>query len=171
MPARPWLVRRWRSFCSTAGGSRGAVGLLSIPVFGDASPQAQELAIAEGEALQLTNILRDLAEDAERGRLYLPAELLAKRGINGLSPPEVLAHPGLPLVCRELAAIARQRFTESRRLLSRCDRRRLRPAVLMLEVYSRILQRLEAGGWQRPGERVSLPKALKLWLVLRHGFF
>ena len=149
----------------------GAVGLLSIPVFGDASPRAQELAVAEGEALQLTNILRDLAEDAERGRLYLPAELLAEHGLEGLSPQEVLAHPGLPLVCRSLAEIARQRFAESRRLLNQCDRRRLRPAVLMLEVYSLILQRLEAAGWQRPGERVSLPKVLKLWLVLRYGFF
>ena len=59
----------------------GAVGLLSVRAFGDRSETARKLALAEGKALQLTNILRDLAEDAGRGRLYLPRELLEKHGI------------------------------------------------------------------------------------------
>ena len=61
----------------------GAVGLLSVHVFGTRGPQLEQGALALGEALQLTNILRDLAEDAGRGRLYLPRELLDRHGISG----------------------------------------------------------------------------------------
>jgi len=147
----------------------GAVGVLSVHCFGDASPQAQELAVVEGEALQLTNILRDLAEDAERRRLYLPRELLAEAGLADLSPDALLDHPKLPDVCFALAAMAEARFARARSLLAHCDRRALRPAVLMLEVYDRVLARLKQEAWRQPRRRVSLPRAQKLWLVLRHG--
>ena len=147
----------------------GAVGMLSIHAFGDTRPAARDLAVAEGEALQLTNILRDLAEDAERGRLYLPAELLDSHGMSGLAPSQVLKHPELPALCRSLAARAGARFSEARDLLAQCDRQRLRPATLMLEAYSAILARLVAADWRDPLQRVSLPKAQKLWLVLRYG--
>lgn len=147
----------------------GAVGMLSIRVFGDSSAPARELAVVQGEALQTTNILRDLAEDAARGRLYMPGDLLAKHGMAGLSPDEVLDHPGLPAACAELAKLAKSRFAKARELLARCDRRRLRPARLMLESYDRILRRLEARGWDRPREAVRLSRAEKLWVALRYS--
>ncbi|MGH6619914.1 MAG: squalene/phytoene synthase family protein, partial [Alphaproteobacteria bacterium] len=71
----------------------GAVGMLSVRVFGEPGDAGARLAWALGQALQLTNILRDLKEDAERGRLYLPAELLSKHGIAARDPAAVLAHP------------------------------------------------------------------------------
>src|SRR3546814_17406309 len=64
----------------------GAVGVLSVHAFGATEPEAHELALAEGDALQFTNILRDLAEDAARGRLYLPRELLRRHGIESADP-------------------------------------------------------------------------------------
>ncbi len=147
----------------------GAVGMLSIKVFGALEREAEELAVALGEALQLTNILRDIAEDAERGRLYLPRELLDKHGIASRDPAEVLRHPALPTVAAELARTARERFDRSRALIAHCDRQHLKPAILMMEVYDRILQRLEARGWDKPEVPVKVPKLEKLWIAFRHG--
>lgn len=148
----------------------GAVGLLSVRVFGDPSETARDLAVAQGDALQLTNILRDLAEDAARDRLYLPHELLDRHGIASRVPAEVLAHPALPAVCAELAARARAAYGRVDDLLRHCDRRAMRPAVIMLESYRAILDRLERRGWSDPHIRVKVPKPVKLWLVLRHGW-
>ena len=149
----------------------GAVGRLSIHAFGDTSPAAEELAVVLGEALQTTNILRDLAEDAARGRLYLPSDVLEAHGIDARTAEAVLAHPALPSACADMAARARDRFHRARTLLARCDRRRMRPAALMLAAYARVLARLEARGWTRLDEPVRLSRAEKLWVVLRHGLF
>lgn len=145
----------------------GAVGLLSIRCFGADEPEAEAAAVALGEALQLTNILRDLGEDAADGRLYLPDEILSRHGIASRTPNEVLDDPGLPAVCRELAALARRRYAEARALIARCDRRAMRPAVLMMAGYEALLDRLEAAGWREPRRRVSLSPWQRL-LLLRH---
>lgn len=147
----------------------GAVGRLSIRAFGATEPEAERLAVALGDALQITNVLRDLDEDAARGRLYLPAELLAEAGIADTCPQTVLAHPSLPAVCERLAARARGRFAESEALIARCRRRSIKPAILMKEVYRRILDRLERRGWAPPRRPVRVPKLEKAWVVLRHG--
>ena len=149
----------------------GAVGRLSIHAFGDTSPAAEELAVVLGEALQTTNILRDLAEDAARGRLYLPQDALEAHGIGARTAAAVLADPALPRVCADMAARAQERFSQAKALLARCDRRRMRPAALMLAAYERILTRLEARGWTRLDEPVRLSRAEKLWIVLRHSLF
>lgn len=145
----------------------GAVGVLSVHAFGATEPEARELALAEGDALQFTNILRDVAEDAERGRLYLPRELLQRHGIESDDPLTVLRDPCLPAVCRDLAALAEERFAEAERLMARCARGPMRPARIMLAVYRRLLTRLQQDDWQDMTARVSLPKAEKLWIALR----
>ncbi len=147
----------------------GAVGMLSIHAFGADEPEARKIAVFLGEALQLTNILRDLGEDAARGRLYLPRELLEAHGITTTEPQAVLDHSGVAAVCADLARMAHARFKRVRALLRRCDRRRLKPAILMMQVYARILGRLERRGWDRPRQRVGLSKLEKLWVVLRYG--
>lgn len=148
----------------------GAVGLLSIRCFGADEPEAAELAVVLGEALQLTNILRDLGEDAAAGRLYLPAELLDRHGIAARQPETVLDDPRLPAVCRELASLARGRYAEARFLFARCDGRRLRPVTLMIAAYEPLLDCLEATGWRDPRRRVSVPRWRSL-LLLRHLLF
>lgn len=145
----------------------GAVGLLSIRCFGAEGPAAEEAAVALGEALQLTNILRDLDEDAADGRLYLPAEILARHGVAARDPAGVLADPHLPAACRELAALARRRYTEARAQIARCDRRAMRPAVLMMAAYEALLDRLEIADWREPRRRVKLSPWRRL-LLLRH---
>jgi len=145
----------------------GSVGVLSMRCFGATEPQADAAAIALGEALQLTNILRDMGEDAADGRLYLPAELLERHGIAARVPDAVVDHPALPGVCRDLAAMARRRYAEARSLIAGCDRRAMRSAVLMMVVYEALLDRMQAGDWRQPRRRVSLPAWRKL-LLLRH---
>jgi phytoene synthase len=147
----------------------GAVGLLSIRVFGAPAPKLDQGALALGEALQLTNILRDLAEDAARGRLYLPGELLERHHITARAPGRVLCDPALPQVCGALAERACQRFDEAEGLLASGDRRQLRPALVMMQVYRRTLERLVARGWQRLDQPVRLAPPERLWLALRHG--
>jgi len=146
-----------------------AVGHLSVHVFGDESDAAHALAESLGRALQLTNILRDLDEDARRGRLYLPREILDRHGIRGTDPIAVLQHPALPAVCREVAAIAEEHFEQSMRMMARCSRRAMRPAAVMAALYHATLAALLHSGWRDPAARVSLSTSRKLWLVLRHG--
>jgi squalene synthase HpnD len=147
----------------------GAVGHLSVHVFGDPGEAAHQAADALGRALQLTNILRDLAEDAERGRLYLPRELLDRHGIHSDDPAVVLRHPTLPAVCRDLAALALQHFAAAEAAMARAARRAMRPAAVMGAFYRAMLDALIVAGWRDPATRVSLSKSRKLWLVLRHG--
>jgi len=146
-----------------------AVGHLSVHIFGDESENAHAVADSLGRALQLTNILRDLDEDARRGRLYLPREILDRHGIRPTEPITALRHPALPAVCRDVAAIAEDYFKESARVMARCSRRAMRPAAVMAANYHAMLVALLRSGWRDPAERVSLTTPLKLWLVLRHG--
>lgn len=146
-----------------------AVGHLSVHAFGDPSAAAHQVADSLGRALQLTNILRDLAEDAARGRLYLPQELLAARGIADTEPALVLGHADLHLVCRDLASRARQHYADANAAMGRCSRRAMRPAAVMSAVYRATLDRLAAADWRDLAAPARIPKPVKLWLVLRHG--
>jgi presqualene diphosphate synthase len=146
-----------------------AVGHLSVHVFGDRSGAAHSVAESLGRALQLTNILRDLDEDAARQRLYLPRELLERHGIRGADPIAILRHPALPAVCRDLAAVAEDHFRDASRAMARCSRRAMRPAAVMAAIYRATLSALQQAEWRDPAARISLAKPLKLWLVLRHG--
>lgn len=149
----------------------GAVGRLSVRVFGLGDAEGEALAGALGRALQLTNILRDLGEDSALGRLYLPDEVLAEHGI--LVEDEVaavLAHPALPAACFELAERARRHFAEALAVAKRCPPEAVRPAMVMAAVYQALLDRLEAEAWRDPHRRISLGRLHKLWLLARHSW-
>lgn len=148
----------------------GAVGRLAVRVFGEDSEKADRVAAALGEALQLTNILRDLAEDAARGRLYLPAEWLAAEGVPA-EPAAALTAPGLERVTGRVAERALARFAEAERWMALCDRRAMRPARLMGGTYRALLERLMRRGFADPARPVRLPAWQKLHLVLRHALF
>jgi squalene synthase HpnD len=145
-----------------------AVGRLSVRAFGDSSPAADRVAHALGRALQLTNILRDLQEDAERGRLYLPREWLDEARVPH-DPRAALSAPGLGSVCNRVAALAHRYFEDAAAAMRTCERKKMRAARLMAATYAAILARLERRGWDNPGTRVSLPKWQKVWLALRYG--
>lgn len=143
-----------------------AVGRLSVRVFGDSSPMADEVAHALGRGLQLTNILRDVPEDAARGRIYLPAELLDKANVTR-DPAKILQDPKLPEVCRGVAAMAEDNFDRANAAMDKCDRVAMRPARMMEESYRPLLTILRARDFNYSLGRVSLPKWRKLLLALR----
>lgn len=143
----------------------GAVGRLAVRVF--ERPDADHLAILLGEALQLTNILRDIGEDADLGRLYLPAEVLAEAGIAARGPRGVLTHPALPVACAGLARIAERRYAEAEAELARIGHARLWPAVAMMATYRVQLGRLVRAGWRHPRKPPRLGRLLKLWIAVR----
>ncbi|MDX1424735.1 MAG: presqualene diphosphate synthase HpnD [Kiloniellales bacterium] len=149
----------------------GAVGCLSVRAFGANGAAADELAVVLGNALQITNVLRDLDEDAARGRLYLPADLLAEAGIAATTPAAVLGHPALDRVCAALAGEARRDFARSERLIAACEKAAIRPAVVMMRVYRLILARLERRGWRAPRRPVRVSRVEKAWIGVRHGLF
>jgi len=146
-----------------------SVGRLSDKVFGVDGPAAERLAHHLGRALQITNILRDLDEDAERGRLYLPLSLLRRHGIETDDPRAVLAHENLNIPLSELAGRAHIHYDEACAALTQLDRSKTRPARMMLALYRRVLEKVLARGLMRTGVRVRLNKLEKIWLVLRHG--
>jgi presqualene diphosphate synthase len=144
-----------------------AVGRLSVRVFGEAGQAGQETAYALGRALQLTNILRDVAEDAERGRIYLPREFLDDAGIAPV-PETLLAAPKLPQLCARLADMADAYFAAAEAAMARSDRAAMRPAGMMAASYKPLLKILRAQNFDYAnGRRVSLPKWRKLVLAAR----
>jgi phytoene/squalene synthetase len=146
-----------------------AVGRLSVRAFGDSSDEADKVAYFLGRALQLTNILRDIKEDADRGRLYLPAEYLDAAGVPH-DPAAALASPALPVVCARLAADAHEHFRNVRAHMANCDPVAMKPARLMGATYAAILTCLEQSKWRDPATRISLPLWRKSWLLIRYGF-
>ncbi|MEE8515083.1 MAG: presqualene diphosphate synthase HpnD [Alphaproteobacteria bacterium] len=147
----------------------GAVGLLSVRIFSVPDPEGRTLALTLGQALQFTNLLRDLSEDAALGRLYLPRVLLEAHGIAETTPDAVLKHPALPKVCDDIAAMARQSFDDAGRALARSPRAAVRPARVMMKVYQRLLERLVLRDWTRIEDRIRLSSLEKLWIALRYG--
>ncbi|OWA21656.1 squalene synthase HpnD [Streptomyces sp. CS159] len=151
----------------------GAIGRLSLGVFGTepgarGAERAPEYADTLGLALQLTNILRDVREDAEGGRTYLPADDLAKfgcaAGFNGPTPPEGSDFTGL--VHFEVRR-ARALFAEGYRLLPMLDRRSGACVAAMAGIYRRLLDRIERDPEAVLRGRVSLPGHEKAYVAVR----
>jgi phytoene synthase len=143
-----------------------AVGRLSVRIFGDSSDTAQQVAHALGRALQLTNILRDVREDSERGRLYLPQEFLVEAGIP-THPKAVLTAPELPIVCARLATMAEQNFMRAEAAMDACNQRAMRPARLMAASYRPLLTILRKRNFAVTAPRATLPRWRKLALSTR----
>jgi len=147
-----------------------AVGRLCVKVFGIEPHLGPALAEHQGRALQITNILRDVAEDARAGRLYIPAPLLDRYGIASREPEAVAHHPAFRELALGLAKRAAAEFSATRAVLSEARAGDLRAAWVMLEVYEDRLYGLlrtgfreEAGGWAKIKGRLR-----KLVIALRH---
>ncbi len=155
------------SYCDRVA---SAVGRLSVRVFGMGEADGIALAYHLGRALQLTNILRDLDEDAALGRLYLPAELLRGAGITATEPAVVLQSPALAAVCGPIADRARGHFVQADSVMARNPRRTVRAPRIMSEAYRLILDGLVARGWSAPRLPIRLSRVRLLWIIMRHAF-
>jgi len=148
-----------------------AVGRLCVNVFGMEAEAGTALAHQLGRALQLTNILRDLDEDAARGRLYLPREALEAAGIRIDDPALVLMHPALGAACAPVIERAKNHFRAADAIMDRSPRGVIRAPRIMAEAYKRILTRLVERGFSAPRVPVRLNKPLLLWILIRHALF
>lgn len=144
-----------------------AVGRLSTRVFGMDEEPGLELADRLGHALQLTNILRDVDEDAAIGRLYLPREWLVGAGIASKEPAVVIRDPRVDEVCRQVAALAMEHFAGADRIMQARPRGKLLAPRLMSAVYRAILEDMCAEGWKPPRRRVRISKPRLLAIVAR----
>lgn len=148
-----------------------AVGRLSVKVFGMEREPGIALAFHLGRALQFTNILRDLDEDAEMGRLYLPSEALETAGIAARVPADVVAAPGIDTACRWLAVHAEAHYANADSVMAARPKGRLAAPRLMSAVYGEILSGMRTAGWAPPRARIKPGRGRMLWLALRHGVF
>jgi presqualene diphosphate synthase len=147
-----------------------AVGRLSVRVFGLPKEDGILLAHHLGRALQLTNILRDIDEDAAIGRLYLPREGLWDAGITSTDPLKVAAEPALPKVCAPLVARAREHFEKADEIMRRNPRRLVRAPRIMSKYYRAILELLVERGFANPRKPVRLNKMARIAILLRYAF-
>ncbi len=152
-----------------------AVGRLCVRAFGEPTHAGAQVADHLGRALQLTNILRDVEEDAAIGRLYLPAEFLERAGIASTSPPDVAADPRLPQVLEAIGHMAEDAFAKAQEALAGCSKNAMRPAVIMMMVYRKHLDRARANKWRLLPPRTGLARLVsnmdKLRIAIRYGMF
>jgi squalene synthase HpnD len=148
-----------------------AVGRLSVRIFDVPRELGPKLAYHLGRALQLTNILRDLDEDAEIGRLYLPLEKLTAAGITTSEPRAVLASSSLANVCEFVASEAERHFAAANTIIAKAPRASTIAPRLMRDVYHFILKKLEARGWNAPRAPVRTPKGRVILALIRARFF
>jgi presqualene diphosphate synthase len=148
-----------------------AVGRLCVRVFGMETAPGVALAFHLGRALQLTNILRDLDEDAAIGRLYLPGEALREAGITATDPAAALAHPCIGEACNMVVERAQTHFHEADEIMQACPRAAVRTPRVMREAYQSILDGLVARGWSPPRHPIRISRMRLAWVLLRHALF
>jgi presqualene diphosphate synthase len=146
-----------------------AVGRLSVRIFGLENKPGRQLAHHLGRALQLTNILRDLDEDAAAGRLYLPQEALAEAGIDATDPSAVLASPSLGRACAQLIGAARSHFDKADEIMSSASRRAVRAPRIMGGVYRLILEHVAMRGFAPPRHPVRLGRPRLALIIMRYA--
>ena len=143
----------------------GVVGLMSAEIFGYVNPATRKYARDLGIAFQLTNIIRDVGEDARRGRIYLPQDELARHGVTQTS---ILKHemtPGMVSLMAEQVARARSWHQQALDALPQEDRRAQRPGLIMAAIYRALLGEIERDGYKVLDRRIALTPVRKLWIA------
>jgi phytoene synthase len=143
----------------------GVVGLMSAEIFGYANPDTRQYARDLGIAFQLTNILRDVGEDARRGRIYLPQDELARHGVTQTSLLKRETTPGMAPLMAEQVARARAWHRRAIGKLPPEDRRTQRPGLIMAAIYRALLDEIERDGYAVLDHRVALTPLRKLWIA------
>ena len=167
-PIRFQTYEDLRTYCWRVA---SAVGLVSIEIFGCKNPASARYAELLGYALQMTNILRDVAEDAAVGRIYLPIEDLRKFEVSESSLLDKKPIGNFRALMRFEAVRARSLFAAARQALPLDDADALKPAELMRAIYERILSRMEADNFRVFEKRYRLSRVEKLFVLLYFRFW
>ena len=143
----------------------GVVGLMSAQIFGYVNPATRRYARDLGIAFQLTNIIRDVGEDAQRGRIYLPQDELTAHGVTA---PSVLQREGgdaLVALMKDQVARTRRWYARALDALPDEDRRAQRPGLIMAAIYRALLDEIERDGYRVLDRRIALTPLRKLWIA------
>jgi phytoene synthase len=143
----------------------GVVGILSASIFGVTDPQTLKYAEKLGLAFQLTNIIRDVGEDARKGRIYLPVNELQQFGVTAADILNARHSDKFEALMRHQAERARKVYDEAFALLPKQDRRAQRPGLMMAAIYRTLLEEIEHDNFQVLNQRISLTPLRKLWLA------
>jgi len=143
----------------------GVVGILSASIFGVTDPKTLAYAEKLGLAFQLTNIIRDVGEDARKGRIYLPVNELQQHGVTAADLLNARHSEKFEALMKFQADRARATYDEAMALLPQQDRRAQRPGLMMAAIYRTVLDEVERDGFHVLTQRISLTPLRKLWLA------
>lgn len=141
------------------------VGILSASIFGSTQPQTLQYAEKLGLAFQLTNIIRDVGEDARKGRIYLPINELQQFGVTAADILNNRHSENFEKLMKFQADRAQAMYDTAFALLPKADRRAQRPGLIMAAIYRAILNEIELDGFHVLNQRISLTPIRKLWLA------
>lgn len=157
----------WAALSKYCWHAAGVVGEMSAGIFGRTGPQTLEYARQLGTAFQLTNIIRDVGDDARRGRIYLPEEDLARHGVKPHEILNGLHSDRFVELMRFETARARDHYRAAMQALPEEERRNQRPGLMMAAIYATLLDEIEHENWQVLDQRISLTPIRKFWLAWR----
>ena len=130
----------------------------------------EELATTLGNALQITNILRDVKEDAQSNRLYIPKEYLQKASITSNKPSEVIVDKNLAIAREELAKMAEENYAKARQIIAFLDKKTARPIRAIAAIYKKYFDMMQQRGWEIVSPKPNISKFNKFSLALRAYF-
>ena len=148
----------------------GVVGLLCLSIFGENNKNSKIFGIALANALQITNILRDIKEDSLMGRLYMPREILKKVQIKESNINKIIKNKKFPIACKHLAKQSELHFKTAENKLQHCSKKKLKSAILMMETYKLLSKKLKKNGWKNIEEKIHLTKFEKIALFVKISF-
>ena len=164
-PLQAPSMKQLTGYCRGVGGMAGS---LSLRVFGCEDEKIiNELSSSMGTAVQITNILRNIKEDANNNRLYIPQELLAKAEITSTDPKTVLVDKNLSIAREEMAKIAAQNYEQAYKILGNLDKTTARPLRLIMDIYKRYFDMMSNRGWEVISPKPQLSKFRKLYILIR----
>ncbi len=167
----PLQAPKMNEFFKYCRGVAGVPGNLSLRIFGCNDEELiNQLATSLGTALQITNILRDVKEDAQSNRLYIPREFLHKANINSTDPSEVIVDKNLAIAREELARIAEEEFKKADELIRRIDRKTARPVKAIEAIYKKYFEIMKNRGWEIISPKPHLSKLNKFTLAVKAYF-
>ena len=145
----------------------GVVGILSANIFGATDPRTSDYAEKLGLAVQLTNIIRDVGEDARKGRIYLPVDELKRFQVPAADLLNARSSPAFVALMRFQAARARDVYDEAFASLPAVDRHAQRPGLIMAAIYRALLAEIEREDFAVLKQRIALTPIRKLWIAWR----
>ncbi|PXW95035.1 farnesyl-diphosphate farnesyltransferase [Sphaerotilus hippei] len=145
----------------------GVVGEVAASIFGRTQEQTIAYAHRMGQAFQLTNIIRDVGDDARRGRIYLPVSELQQFDVKAHEILNRVYSERFTALMRFQAERAHRTYDEALALLPEADRRAQKPGLMMANIYRTLLREIEAGGFQVLHQRISLTPIRKLWIAMQ----